>query len=115
MLVSGEARGVAFLVLTGLAVPGSIETGGFGGTYWFGHLEMSEEEAQLALQIRDRPESEVLSVIHSHWADLTDPSTTTAELAGWFNLSEPEVIPAAHYESMQCTCTDGGVSCTSGP
>jgi hypothetical protein len=115
MLVSGEARGVAFLVLTNLAVPGSIETGGVGGTYWFGHLEMSEDEARLAFQIADRPEDEVVPVLHSHWAELTDPNTTSAELASWFDLNEPEVIAAAHYESMQCTCTDGGVSCSSGP
>jgi hypothetical protein len=115
MLVSGEARGVAFLVLTDLSVPGSIETGGFGGTYWFGHLEVSEEEARLAFQIVDRPESEVIAAFHAHWAEVTHPSTSSAELAGWFDLAEPEVISAARYESMQCACTDGGVSCTSGP
>jgi hypothetical protein len=113
--VSGEARAIAYLLLMELADPGSIETGGFGGSYQFGQIEVSEEEAELALQISARPETEILSVLHPSWHQLNDPGTTSAEFAAWFGLPAPEVGEGSTYESMQCQCTgDGGVSCTGG-
>jgi hypothetical protein len=112
--VSGEARAIAYLVLSELADPGSIRTGGFGGTYEFGHVELSESEAELALQISDRREDEILSVLHPRWQELNDPATSSSDLAHWFGLPAPEVADGSWYESMQCECTnDGGVSCTS--
>jgi hypothetical protein len=113
--VSGEARAVAYLVLTELAVPGSIETGGFGGTYQFGQIEVAEEEAELAGQISARPEDEILSILHPAWQELQNPETTSADLAAWFGLPAPTVGDGSMYESMRCECTgDGGVSCTGG-
>jgi hypothetical protein len=114
VFVSGEARAIAYLILTELADPGSIRTGGFGGTYEFGHVELSESEAELALQISDRREDEILSVLHPRWQELNDPATSSSDLAHWFGLPAPEVADGSWYESMQCECTnDGGVSCTS--
>lgn len=113
--VSGEARAVAYLVLTELAAPGSIDPVGFGGTYQHGQIEVSEEEAELALQISARPENDILGILHSSWEELNDPETTSADLAAWFDLPAPQVGDGSPYESMQCECTgDGGVSCTGG-
>lgn len=111
--VSGEARAIAYLTLTELADPGSIETVGFGGTYQFGQIEVSEDEAELALQISARPEDEILSVLHPSWQELQHPGTASADLASWFGLPAPSVGEGSFFESMQCECTgDGGVSCT---
>lgn len=113
--VSGEARAIAYLTLAELADPGSIETVGFGGTYRFGQIEVSEEEAELALQISSRPENEILAILHPSWQEINDPETTSAELAAWFDLPAAEIGEGSMYESMQCECTgDGGVSCTGG-
>ena len=113
--VSGEARAIAYLILTELADPGSIETGGFGGTYQFGQIEVSEEEAELALKISARPEDEILAILHPSWQELQDPETTSADLAAWFGLPAPEAREGSSYEAMQCECTgDGGISCTGG-
>jgi hypothetical protein len=111
--VSGEARAIAYLVLTELAVPGSIQSGGFGGSIRFGQIEVSEGEAELALQIANGSESEILSVLHPRWAELNDPTTSSAEIAGWFGLPAPQAANGSPYESMQCECTNDGVSCTS--
>jgi hypothetical protein len=112
--VSGEARAIAYLVLTELADPGSIQSRGFGGTIRFGQIEVSEGEAELALQIANLSESEILSVLHSRWVELIDPATSSAEIAGWFGLPAPQAANGSPYESMQCECTDdGAVSCTS--
>jgi hypothetical protein len=113
VFVSGEARAIAYLILTELADPGSIRTGGFGGTYEFGHVELSESEAELALQISDRPQDEILSVLHRRWQELNDPATSSSDLAEWFGLPAPEIDEGSSYESMRCQCTDDGVSCTS--
>lgn len=110
--VSGEARAIAYLILTELADPGSIRTIGFGGTARLGQVELSESEADLALQISDRPEDEILAILHPRWQELNDPTTSSSDLAEWFGLPAPEVAEAS-YESMQCQCTDDGVSCTS--
>jgi hypothetical protein len=113
--VSGEARAVAYLVLTEQAAPGAIETGGFGGTYQFGQIEVSEEEAELAGQISARPEDEILSILHPAWQRLQDPETTSADFAAWFGFPAPQIGDGSLYESMQCECTgDGGVACTGG-
>ena len=113
--VSGEARAVAYLVLTELANPGSIDPAGFGGTYQYGRIEVSEEEAELALQISTRSEDEILSILHPSWQELKDPGTTSADLAAWFGLPAPNVGNGSSYESMQCECPgDSGVSCTGG-
>lgn len=111
---SGQARAVAYLTLTELAAPGSIQTGGgFGGNYQFGQIEVSEEEAELALQISVKPEGDILAVLHPSWQELTNPETTSGELAAWFGLPTPSVTEGSTYDSMQCECTlDGGVSCT---
>ena len=115
VLVSGQARAVAYLTLTELADPGSLPTSGFGGTYQFGQIEVSEEEAHLALQVAERPEREVLAVLHPRWQELNDPNTTSSDLAEWFGLPAPDVTEGSTYETMQCECTDdGGDSCTSG-
>jgi hypothetical protein len=111
VLVSGEARAVAYLVLNELAVPGTIATDGFG-TYRLGHIELSEDEAELALEIVRRPEVEILAVLHASWEQLTNPATTTAALAEWFGLQPPLLLEASSYESMECECVGGGVSCT---
>jgi hypothetical protein len=114
VFVSGQARAVAYLALLESAVPGSIEgSRGLGGTYQFGHIELSEDEAQLALQIAHLPQNEVLSVLGSRWGEVTNPETDSAAIAEWFGLAAPEVVEASEYESMQCVCIDGGVSCTS--
>lgn len=113
VLISGEARAVAYLVLSELAVPGTIATGGFGGSYEFRHIELSEDEADLALEIAGRPENEILPVLHARWEQLTNPAATSAALAEWFGLQPPQVLEASSYESMECECTNGGVSCTS--
>ena len=114
VFVSGQARAVAYLVLTELTTPGAVATGGFGGTYQLGNLELSEDEADLALQIASRPEEDVLAVLHPRWNLLTDPATSSATLADWFELDAPVTARASSYDSMQCQCTgDGGVSCTS--
>lgn len=115
VFVSGQARAVAYLALLELAAPGSIEASrGFGGAYQSGHIELSEDEAQLALQIASLPRDEVLSVLGPRWEDVTDPETDSAAIAEWFGLAPPEVVEASSYESMQCVCNpDGGVSCTS--
>lgn len=114
VLVSGQARGVAFAVLSELAVPGSLETGGFGGSFQFRHIELSEDEADLAFSILDLPRDEILSEFHPRWAELTDPATTSGTLAGWFGLEAPQVIGASTYDDMDCICTEGGgFSCTS--
>jgi len=111
--VSGEARAIAYLILTELADPGSIRTGGFGGTLRFRRVELSEGEAALALQLSARPEHEILAILHPRWQELNDPTTSSSDLAEWFGVPAPEVAEASH-ESMQCECTDdGGVSCTS--
>lgn len=115
VLVSGQARGVAFAVLTELAVPGSLQTAGFGETFQMGHIEISIEEAELAFRILDRPREDILTVFHDHWNEVMDPRTTTASLASWFGLEAPGVITRSQYADMECTCTaDGGVSCTGG-
>src|SRR5690606_356348 len=108
------ARAIAYMTLTELAAPGSIQTGGgFGGDYQFGQIEVSEEEAELALQISGRPEDDILAVLHPSWQELNDPETTSGELAAWFGLPAPSVTEGSTYDSMQCECTpDGGVSCT---
>lgn len=112
-LVSGEARGVAFLVLTDLVVPGSVETGGGSdGTFQFAHVELSEDEAMLAFQILDRPASEILAVLHSRWDELIEPTTSSATLAGWFGFEEPDVIAESSYEGMNCVCIERGIRCS---
>lgn len=112
--VSGEARAIAYLILTELADPGSFRIVGFSGTYQFGHVELSESEAELALRISDRPEDEILAILHPRWQELNEPATTSSDLAEWFGLPAPEVAEGSAYESMQCQCTnDGGVSCAS--
>jgi len=112
--VSGQARAVALMVLSELAAPGSVQPNHFGGPVWFGHVEVSEEEARLALQIAQRRRDEVLTVLHANWTPLTEPSTTTETLAGWFGLEPPETLLTSSYEGMTCVCLpDGGVSCSS--
>lgn len=113
VFVSGEARAVAYLAFTELAVPASIRTGGFGGSYQFGQIEMSEDEADLALQISGRPKDEVLATLHPRWEALASPATSSAALAEWFGLEPPALAETSSYEAMQCECTGDGVSCSS--
>lgn len=113
VFVSGQARAVAYLALLETAVPGAIDARGFGGTYEISHLELSEAEAQIALQIASRPQVEILSVLDPGWDEVISPETDSAVIAEWFGLAAPEVVEASSYESMQCVCIDGGVSCTS--
>lgn len=115
VFVSGQARAVAYLALLESAAPGSIEaSGGFGGTYQTSHIEISEEEADLALQIASHPQEEILAVLAPRWDEVTNPATDSAAIAEWFGLAPPETVEASSYESMQCECTpEGGVACTS--
>lgn len=112
VFVSGEARAVAYLVLTEMAVPNSVETGGFAGSYQFGHIETSTDEVALAFQILSRPESEILAMLYARWNEVTDRTTASATLAGWFELEAPEVIGTSSYEGMNCVCIEGGIRCS---
>ncbi len=114
MAVSGQARGVGFLVLSELAVPGSLRENIFVGPVRFGHIEVSQGEAALALRIAERPRNEVVATLHAHWDQLADPATTTGTLAGWFGLEPPQTLSSSSFEEMTCVCSpDGGVSCSS--
>lgn len=114
VFVSGEARGVALAALTELVVPGSLGDARHRGPNQVGHVEVSPDEVQLARRILQRPRREILSTLHQRWREVTDPATTSAELAAWFGLEAPEVATAPFHAGMDCTCTgEGGVSCRS--
>jgi hypothetical protein len=114
----GEARGVAFLVLLGLAWPSAVPGEAFGGSAIVGPVEVSPEELDLARQILARPATESLDVLHSHWGEVVKPVTTSGSLASWFGLPVPSVNSgsprATIFETMDCKCNaEGGFSCSS--
>lgn len=121
VFVSGQARAVVYLVLSELADPGAIQNveptgvrfGPIDPTFQFQNIEISRDEARLALRLVEEREEPLLSALHPRWDQLTDPDTSSAELAEWFEIPPPEIVEASSYESMECECTgDGGVSCS---
>jgi hypothetical protein len=118
VMMSGQARAIAFLILNEMASPGSLtdRVGPIGGrdsgTVRNATIEVSSSEAALALQIADLPEDSVLSTLHPRWETVTDPSTTSETLAAWFGLPAPEVATTSEWDQMNCVCTDDGISCT---
>jgi len=44
-------------------------------------------DAQLALQLLGLPATNVIDLLNDRWVEVIDPTTTSAELAGWFGLT----------------------------
>jgi hypothetical protein len=49
-------------------------------------IDFPAEEAAYAVQLLDRPASQVRSVLDAHWAEFADPSTPTADLLRAFGI-----------------------------
>lgn len=117
----GEARGVALIVLLGIAMPPAVPDdafGAFGGSANVGTVEVAPGELDLAKQILVRPATETLGLLHSHWNEILEPATTSDTLASWFGLPAPSVPTKSPdelmFETMDCSCNpEGGFSCGS--
>lgn len=111
--VFGEARGVTLLVLLGIVTPEAVPDDEYAGP-----VGVAPGEFDLAKQILVRPETETISLLHSHWDEIVEPATTSGTLASWFGLPAPSVPTKSPdelmFETMDCVCNpDGGFSCSS--
>jgi hypothetical protein len=59
-------------------------------TALFGGATVGRSDALVALELADMPIAEVGPTLAGHWNEITDPSTTTRTLAGWFGIATLE-------------------------
>lgn len=59
-------------------------------------------EALVALDLHELPPNEVSRTLSDHWDELTDPGTTTEDIASWFSVSVPEMNPADDSWTIAC-------------
>jgi hypothetical protein len=62
------------------------------------YIQWGIAEAFHAVQLLDRPHSEVEALLHRHWGTLTDPSTPTSELVRLMNLGP---MPSLEEQFLQ--------------
>jgi hypothetical protein len=109
----GQARTVVALWAAvevagaGIGPPIAAAVDRFGGDGWFvfhGEAQLSSgggpfsgvlagmSDAALALDISQIDAGRVSAVVDQHWTDILAPSTSSAQLAGWLDLSPPTPI-----------------------
>lgn len=63
--------------------------------------EVFVADARLARDLLELPTSQVNNTLTSRWDEVVDPSTTSTQLAGWFDLTAPS-RPAIDLEMEPC-------------
>lgn len=59
-------------------------------------------DAELAHRLLAMPEEDVHPTLMENWEDLLDPQTTSADLASWFGLPEPDEVEL-DFETQTCS------------
>lgn len=73
-------------------------------------MELSGAEMQFAQELLELPRDEMLSSLAARWEELENPSTTTSDMASWFDLPSPDVPP---HQAWVCDCgEDGSARCS---
>lgn len=60
------------------------------------------KEAIVALDLDRLPADQVRDTLTARWEEVTDPSTTTEELATWFGITVPEMSDADQMGTIPC-------------
>lgn len=59
-------------------------------------------EAIVALELDEMPVADVATTFEGRWSELTDPRTTTEDVAGWFGVEVPAMGPAFGSGNASC-------------
>lgn len=113
----GQARAVAAVWLAGSATPDGAgvvdwvlsrrpDSAQFSPAYIDpSHrlgVSVGRPDAELARRLLTMPEEEVHTTLTENWDELADPQTTSAVLASWFGLPEPDEVEL-DFETQTCS------------
>ncbi|MDP3983675.1 MAG: hypothetical protein Q8Q52_01545, partial [Acidimicrobiia bacterium] len=115
----GQGRGVVVLWAGMASVEGSEELvrrslDRFGGIEYllldvpehsgrFGAAYLGSNDAAIALEFLDRPSEDVAAMFESRWAEVIAPTTSSADLAGWFGIAPPTNTPEHGVSAPLCS------------